>query len=186
MIHIRTTVLLLIILACNSVMAQATIEYNTTASLTMQGSAQARDFRDYEPRPHTLNEEAVNRIRERVLRKCAIRSADLDENLPWYFNYEFGLELMDAGDYQRGLDALVLAANQRQESQRNKRMYGMWYTHYLPYFQIAQAHSKLGNWQCALDALRVSTEYAEFSPVNRDYAQFSDLQKMIMLNTAEQ
>ncbi len=117
-----------------------------------------------------------------MLRKCAIQSSDLDQDLPWYFNYEFGMALVGAGDHQRGLDALIIAANQKQQSQRNKRMYGMWFTNYLPYYQIAQAHSKLGNWQCALDALKVSQQYREFSSVDRGFSEFSDLQKMVLLN----
>ena len=83
-------------------------------------------------------------------------------------------------DPQRGLDALILAANVREESRRKSRMYGMWFTDYLPYFRIAQAHSKLGNWRCAMDAMRLSARYSEFSPADSGYRDYSDLQKLIL------
>lgn len=152
-----------------------------TAATTIQSEDTVR-YTDYTPSAYTLEAHEVDEIRARVLRKCAIRSTGLDEQLPWYFNYEFGQELMAAGDVQRGLDALILAANQRQVSQRNSRMYGMWYTNYLPYYRIAQAHSQLGNWACAMDAIRLSNQHAEFSRTDRGYQDFSDLEKMILLN----
>ncbi len=139
-------------------------------------------YTEYTPSAYTLEPSEVAEIRARVLRKCAIRSTGRDEQLPWYFNYEFGQELVAAGDTQRGLDALILAANQRQTSQRNSRMYGMWYTNYLPYYRIAQAHSQLGNWACAMDAIRLSNQNTEFTRSDRGYEAYSDLQKMIQLN----
>ncbi len=138
------------------------------------------DYRQFERSDFTLSESEVTTIKGQVLRRCALTGKGSTDQMPWYFHYEFGLDLMAAGDPQRALDELILAANLREDSKRNSRMYGMWFTNYLPYFQIAQAHSKLGNWQCAMDAMRVSAQQSEFSPVDPGFEQYSDLQKLIM------
>ncbi len=124
-------------------------------------------YRDFERQEFTLTDESVELIRSAVLKRCAV-SADVDKNkLPWYFHYEFGVDLMEAGDAQRALDAFVLGANVRESSKRGKRMYGMWFVDYLPYYQIALAHAKLGNWEHAQDAIRVSEQFGEFSGRSR-------------------
>ncbi|MEM9532250.1 MAG: hypothetical protein AAGA23_15150 [Pseudomonadota bacterium] len=137
------------------------------------------DYRTFERKDFTLSDADAKTIKRQVLRRCALTGKGPADDLPWYFHYEYGLDLMAAGDPQRALDELILAANLREDSKRRSRMYGMWFTDYLPYFQIAQAHSKLGNWQCAMDAMRVSTRQGEFSPVDPGYQQYSDLQKLI-------
>ena len=144
-------------------------------------SAAGADFRDFERSGLTLSDEQAVEIKQQVLRRCALTGKGPTDMLPWYFHYEYGLELMDAGDAQRAVDELILAANKREESRRNSRMYGMWFTNYLPYYQIALAHSKLGNWRCAFDAMRLSAQYGEFSPVDPGFEEYSDLQKLIML-----
>ncbi|MEM7708794.1 MAG: hypothetical protein AAF358_24800 [Pseudomonadota bacterium] len=146
----------------------------------MLAENQEADFRTFERRDFTLPDTEVTAIKRQVLRRCALTGKGPTDEMPWYFHYEFGLELMEAGDPQRALDELILAANLREDSKRNSRMYGMWFTNYLPYFQIAQAHSKLGNWQCAMDAMRISARQSEYSPVDPGYEQYSDLQKLIM------
>ncbi|MDJ0654747.1 MAG: tetratricopeptide repeat protein [Xanthomonadales bacterium] len=138
------------------------------------------DYREFERSDYTLSGQEARQIRTQVLRRCALSEKIASDNLPWYFHYEYGLELMEAGDPQRALDELILAANLREDSKRNSRMYGMWFTNYLPYYQIAQAHSKLGNWRCAMDAMRLSAQQDEFSPVDPGYQEYSDLQKLIM------
>ncbi len=146
----------------------------------MLADNQAADFRTFERSDFTLSDTEVTSIKSQVLRRCALSGKGPTDEMPWYFHYEFGLDLMAAGDPQRALDELILAANLREDSKRNSRMYGMWFTNYLPYFQIAQAHSKLGNWQCAMDAMRVSAKQSEYSPVDPGYDQYSDLQKLIL------
>ncbi len=141
---------------------------------------QSASFREYPDREHTLSDAEAAEIRSQVLRRCALSAKVAANSLPWYFHYEFGLELMRSGDAQRALDALILAANLREDSKRNSRMYGMWFTDYLPYYQIARAHSKLGNWQCAMDAMRISAKFSEFSPTDSGYQDYSDLQKIIL------
>jgi tetratricopeptide (TPR) repeat protein len=137
------------------------------------------DYRDFQPGEYVISDENAELIRSAVLRRCAV-SEDLAENkLPWYFHYEYGVDLMEAGDPQRALETLVLGANIREESRRNKRMYGMWFIDYLPYYQIALAHSKLGNWESAYDAIKTSANFGEFQPGDADYDQFSRLDEQI-------
>ena len=139
------------------------------------------DFREFNRGELVLSEEEAEEIKRQVLRRCALTGEGPNDILPWYFHYEYGQELLEAGDPQRAVDELILAANKREDSRRNSRMYGMWFTHYLPYYQIAMAHSKLGNWQCAMDAMRLSAQYGEFSPVDPGYQEYSDLQRLILL-----
>jgi len=130
----------------------------------------------------TLSDERVELIRSAVLRRCAV-SADVDKNkLPWYFHYEFGVDLMEAGDAQRALDSFILGANIREQSKRRKRMYGMWFINYLPYYQIALAHSRLGEWKSARDAILTSESFGEFSPADPDYEAYSALNRLIRNN----
>ena len=136
-------------------------------------------FMDVNQGEYIISEENAELIRSAVLRRCAV-SSKLDSNkLPWYFHYEYGVDLMEAGDPQRALETLVLGANIREESKRNKRMYGMWFIDYLPYYQIALAHSKLGNWESAYDAIQTSVNFGEFQPGDRDYESFSELDELI-------
>jgi hypothetical protein len=105
-----------------------------------------------------------------------------ENKLPWYFYYEFGVELLKSGDPQRAVEAFVLGANVREDPSRNKRMYGMWYIDYLPYYQLALAHSKLGNWESARDAIETSENFGEFSPDDSDYESFTSLNQLIQSN----
>ena len=134
---------------------------------------------------YALTDTECEDIRRQVLRRCALPEKGSTGTLPWYFHYEYGLELMAAGDSQRAIDELIVAAAIREKSRRKSRMYGMWFTDYLPYYQIALAHSKMGNWQQAMDAMRVSARNSEFSPIDRGYDQYSDLQKLIMRQSDE-
>jgi len=139
-------------------------------------------FRDFEQQEYTLSEESAELIRSSVLKRCAVSQGVEQNKLPWYFHYEYGVDLLKAGDPQRALDTLVLGANVREDSKRGKRMYGMWFIDYLPYYQIAVAHSKLGNWESAYDAIKTSENFGEFSPDDPDYATFSALDQLIKDN----
>jgi hypothetical protein len=143
-------------------------------------ASQDADFREFERQPYSLSDAVCEDIKRQVLRRCALPQESGADTLPWYFHYEYGLELMAAGDAQRAVDELILAATIREKSRRKSRMYGMWFTDYLPYYQIALAHAKMGNWRHAMDAMRTSSQFGEFSPVDRGYEEYSDLQKLIM------
>jgi tetratricopeptide (TPR) repeat protein len=139
----------------------------------------ATSYQDLQPGQYVISDENAQLIRSAVLRRCAVSEDVEDNKLPWYFHYEYGVDLMEAGDPQRALETLVLGANIREQSKRNKRMYGMWFIDYLPYYQIALAHSKLGNWESAYDAIKISATFGEFQPGDDDYEQFSRLDEEI-------
>lgn len=131
---------------------------------------------------YSLSLDEVELIRSQVLKRCSVSSQMAENKLPWYFYYEFGVELLKAGDPERAVEAFVLGANVREDPSRNKRMYGMWYIDYLPYYQLALAHSKLGNWESARDAIETSENFGEFSPDDSDYESFTSLSQLIQSN----
>ena len=128
---------------------------------------------------YSLSEAEAQIIRAQVLKRCSLSSTVANNKLPWYFHYEYGRDLMAAGDSQRALNEFVLGANLSEDPKRDKRMYGMWYIDYLPYYQIALAHSKLGEWESAHNALKTSENFGEFSPNDPDYESFRSLEQLI-------
>ena len=131
---------------------------------------------------YSLSENEVELIRAQVLNRCSLSSKVANNKLPWYFHYEFGVDLMNAGDSQRAIESFILGANVREDPSRNKRMYGMWYIDYLPYYQLALAHSKLGEWEDASVAIQTSENFGEFSPTDPDYEAFVSLNQLIKSN----
>jgi hypothetical protein len=123
-------------------------------------------FRDYTPKPSVLSEEETKKLQQQVLQRCRIPSSGAG-NWPWYYYYELGSEMSRRGDNQRALDALVEAVNRRPEPQHYARIYGMWFVDYMPYLQIARAHARLGNRECAADALRLSESMGESKDAER-------------------
>jgi hypothetical protein len=98
-------------------------------------------------------------LRRKVLVQCGlIGSRNL---LPWYFHFAYAQALLDAGDTQRAVVELSESINLRPEPRARKRTYGMWFTDYLPYFQLAEAHAKLDNWPCAEHAMQLSQSMGE-------------------------
>jgi tetratricopeptide (TPR) repeat protein len=128
---------------------------------------------------YSLSQEEADKLRSRALRRCAVASDAGESNLPWYFHYEYGLDLIEAGDSQRALEVLTIGAGKRAHSGRDKRMYGMWFIDYIPYYQMALAHSKLGDWESAHDAITMSRNFSEFSPNSSDYDEFTELEQLI-------
>jgi len=131
---------------------------------------------------YSLSNSQVELIRAQVLNRCSLSSKVDSNKLPWYFHYEFGVDLLKAGDSQRAIEAFLLSANVREDPSRNKRMYGMWYIDYLPYYQIALAHSKLGEWEDASIAIQTSENFGEFTPTDADYSSFTSLNELIKSN----
>jgi hypothetical protein len=138
-------------------------------------SGSATTLRDFERQPATLSEKEFQDLRNRAASRCNVSPGTDPATLPWYFHYELGLELAKNGDAQRAVDALIEAIDRRPEPKRNSRMYGMWFTDYLPYFEIAKAHAALGNWRCATDALRLSEGKREIQPQDQFFSEFQDL-----------
>jgi tetratricopeptide (TPR) repeat protein len=123
-------------------------------------------FREYPRRSAVLSEEETKKLQQQVLQRCRIPSTASDR-WPWYYYYELGGELSRRGDNQRALDAYVEAVNHRPDPQHYARIYGMWFVDYLPYLQIARAHARLGNRECAADALRLSESMGEGKDAER-------------------
>jgi hypothetical protein len=132
-------------------------------------------YRDFQRKPPTLSDASYAELKRGVLSRCHL-SLDTDpRKAPWYFHYELGRELIDRGDPQRALDAFIEAATVRAQPQRNARIYGMWSTDYTPYFQIARAHARLQNWDCANDALAISMREAEIAQDDKEFAEMREL-----------
>lgn len=131
---------------------------------------------------YSISENEAQIIRAQVLKRCSLSSKVSDNKLPWYFHYEYGRNLMEAGDSQRALEAFTMGANLSEDPRRDKRMYGMWFIDYLPYYQIALAHSKLGDWESAQHAIQTSENFGEFSPADPDYEAFTALEQLIERN----
>ena len=91
------------------------------------------------------------------------------QDAPWYFHYELGRDLYRRGDPQRALDALIEAATLRADPGHGARIYGMWFMDYLPYLEIARAHARLGNWDCAQNALEYSRQAKEVSERDKEF-----------------
>ncbi len=143
--------------------------------LLVGGKTTRPSFRHYEKQVPRLSEAEVARIRREVLSRCRLPADAKPSDAPWYFHYELGLSLAEHGDSQRALDALIDSVDRRPEPQRKARLYGMWFLDYLPYLQIARAHAKLGNRECALDALRLSQDLGEVGPDDRDVKELRGL-----------
>lgn len=126
-------------------------------------------FARFERSPVVLDEREHAELQRRVLSRCRLDPDTSPQRAPWYFHYELGVELERRGDPQRALDAFLEAARRRGDPQRQARLYGMWFTDYLPYYQIARAHAELGNWQCAADALAVSQRHDEIVEGDPEY-----------------
>lgn len=134
----------------------------------------------YARKPTVLSNDEHQRLRGEVLSRCHLRANTADSQAPWYFHYELGERLAQRGDPQRALDAFIEAAERRPRSQREARLYGMWFTRYLPYLQIAREHARLQNWDCAADALAVSEREREVSAEDPEAREFADLRQIVM------
>lgn len=117
-----------------------------------------------------------------TVKRCAATINRSDDKLPWFFYYQCGVELMKAGNAEMAVSAFEMGANAHEDPRRGKRMYGMWFIDYLPYYQMALAHSQLGNWESANAAIKSSETYGEFSPGDPDYGSFSALDRLIKSN----
>ena len=110
-----------------------------------------------------------------TIARCQLKPETRPQEAPWYFHYELGRDLYRRGDPQRALDALIEAATRRAEPGHGARIYGMWFMDYLPYLEIARAHARLGNWDCAQSALDFSRQAGEVSEHDKEFAEFRSL-----------
>jgi len=126
-----------------------------------------------------LSELDAQIVRARVLRRCALSSDIAENKLPWYFHYLLGLEYSERGDNGRAVHAFQMGANLETESARNKRLYGMWFMDYLPYYQMALAHVELGEWTAARNALYTALEVGEFEEGANGWSEFQSMEAML-------
>jgi tetratricopeptide (TPR) repeat protein len=148
------------------------------------GPLEKTGFRSYSKSQGTLPEAEARKIESEVLSRCQVRASPLQA--PWYYHYELGLELARKGDSSRALDAFLEAQARRPDPERGARLYGMWFEDYLPYFHIAKAHSALGNWECALSALRASSERREVAPKDPEFEELSRLVRDVEAHTTHE
>ncbi len=134
--------------------------------------------------PVSLTPEAAEALRRKVLIQCGL-PADHSGVLPWYFHFEFGRNLLSAGDARRAVVQLTQSIDMNPAPAPEQRMYGMWYVDYLPYFQLAQAHARLGNWPCAANALELSKRFDEAGFGVLDAGAVNTLQTEIRTRSAE-
>ena len=153
-----------VVAACSLSVSADTIDESTAAIDT-----QARD----------LTEQQLRDIRKRVLKRCGLSSKLANNRLPWYFHYEFGVELVREGAADEALEPLQMTANLKPEPMRDARMYGAWFINYLPYYQMSLAYSELGEWDRAWDAIRMSENLVEFSYGDFEYEKFASLKNLI-------
>jgi tetratricopeptide (TPR) repeat protein len=146
-----------------------------TPPLRAVPSGTAPRYREYERKPLVLSERQVQDLRAEVLARCQLKPETRPQDAPWYFHYELGRALLGQGDPQRALDALIEAASRRGEPGHGARIYGMWFMDYLPYLEIARAHARLGNWDCAQNALDYSRQAREVSEHDKEFAEFRSL-----------
>jgi hypothetical protein len=135
-------------------------------------------YRDFEPKPPVLPREDFERLQKDVLNRCHIEPGVGPEGAPWYFHYELGVELARRGDNPRALDEFIFAATRRPDPKHSARVYGVWFLDYLPYIQISLAHARLGNRECALDALALSKKLGETNEQTREMAELRQLLKL--------
>jgi tetratricopeptide (TPR) repeat protein len=145
---------------------------NSNSAASVDDTENRGNFRAFEDKEEVLSEVEYDELRLQVEERCGLSGTTEKSKMAWYFHYEMGLALSDRDDPQRALESLISAVDRRPASQRDARMYGMWFTDYLPYYQIARAHMALSNWECALDALEVSRKMGEIDEDDKEYTEF--------------
>lgn len=130
-----------------------------TTTANAAGDQAAASARTYQST--SLAPAVIDSLRRKVLVQCGLESANTQSVLPWYFHFEYGRALLDAGDARRAVMQLNQSIDLRPEPQARKRTYGMWFLDYLPYFELAEAHAMLANWPCAEHAMQLSESTGE-------------------------
>jgi len=131
------------------------------------------------PEPATtgrLSQEQYQQIESQVMDRCRLTRGS-SRTYPWYFHYELGLELLEHDDPSRALGSLLDALEKREKPQRFTRTYGMWYLNYAPYYNIGLAHYRLGNYDCAADAFKMSDSFQEIPPSEPGFQEREKLRR---------
>lgn len=141
----------------------------------LSGSVSDATLREYQST--SLSSGEADALRRKVLVQCGL--VDSHNLLPWYFHFAYAQALLDAGDAQRAIAHLSKSIDLKPEPRAHKRTYGMWFTDYLPYFQLAEAHARLDNWPCAERAMRLSRLKGETGSGQIDPQRIRALQERI-------
>lgn len=128
----------------------------------------------------SLQTDVAEALRRKVLVQCGLDGSR--DRLPWYFHFEYGRALLQAGDARRAIPELARSVDLNPRPRADKRLYGMWFTDYLPYFQLADAHARLDNWPCAEQALQLSRTSGELALGRLDPARVRALQEKVDAN----
>jgi len=134
-------------------------------------------YATYPENSPVLSDAEFAQLRNDVMKSCDFPTDVKLENAPWYARYELGLELERKADYPRALTEMVDAVSKRPNPQRKARTYGMWLVDYYPYFHIARSHVRLGNWECARNALDISGKLGEITMEAPEYNEFLTLER---------
>jgi hypothetical protein len=146
--------------------------------LLLRGDARSKvpAYATFSQKP-VLSEAEFDTLRNDVLSKCNLPADTRLTQLPWYANYELGLELERKGDYPRALTQFIGAVAHRPNPERRARTYGMWLIDYYPYYHIARSHVRLENWQCAKNALDISQKLGELPQGAPEVSEWLSLER---------
>ncbi|MCI0699300.1 tetratricopeptide repeat protein [candidate division KSB1 bacterium] len=98
------------------------------------------------------------------------------EKLPWYVNYEIGIEYIESGDWLRAVEYLKRAVAAKNAPSQYARTYGMWFIAYLPYYYLGLAYYNQGLWQNSVEYLETSERLDELKSMP---AESANLQKLL-------
>jgi tetratricopeptide (TPR) repeat protein len=93
----------------------------------------------------------------------------------WYELYIEGRKMILNGQFQTGIQKLLLATKVKPNSQLNARIYGMNFIDYIPYFYIGYAYFHLKNYSNAKDYLEKELELGVIRGLAKEYSQLNDL-----------
>lgn len=127
----------------------------------------------------SLQPAEADALRRKVLVQCGLDGSTAGNLLPWYFHFAYAQALLEAGDARRAVAQLSQSIKLKPVPRAHKRTYGMWYTDYLPYFQLAEAHAKLDNWPCAGHAMQLSQSTGEIELGRIEPQRIRELQETI-------
>jgi hypothetical protein len=173
-------------LICAAVLALATSLSNARAQDTGAPPQEDTDraqriLAPQTPQAVSLTPQAAEALRRKVLVQCGLPVDQRDE-LPWYFHFEYGRALLETGDAQRAIGHLTQSVELKPDPRAEERMYGMWFVEYLPYYRLADAHARLGNWPCAAGAMQLSHATGEDKLGTLDTAAYQRLDQTIEAN----
>lgn len=148
----------------------ATVHHKDDAQPPVVTAEEVAALQTANRQPGVLSKKEMAQVTRETLTRCGVPPDTGVDKAPWYFHYEMGLTMAKKGDFQRAVDFLIAAAERKPMPDQAARMYGMWFTDYRPYLEIASNHALLGNWRCAVNALALSEKTGEVDRNGNDEA----------------